>query len=76
MPETTPNNGSTADSDENVTRKILGHIDSQVHVIGQQLAEMYAVLEEYRPLLAMLRRPDGKPDLVGAATVKRRLRRG
>lgn len=59
-----------------MTRKLLDHIDAQVHTIGQQVAGLVAVLDEYRPLLAMLRRPDGKPDLIGIAAVRRRTRRG
>jgi hypothetical protein len=74
MPGITPNNGSTADGDRDVTRKILDHIDAQVHQIGQQVTQLTEVLDEFRPLLAMLRRPDGKIDLAGAAAVRRRFR--
>lgn len=71
---TTPNSGATPDSDQDVTRKLLGHIDTQVHAIGQQVQALTDVLTEFRPLLALLRRPDGKPDLIGAATLRRRRR--
>lgn len=53
-------------------RKLLDHIDTQVHEIGQQVGELVRVLDEFRPLLAMLRAPDGKPDMIGLAAIRRR----
>lgn len=55
---------------------MLDHIDLQVHEIGQHVAELAAVLAEFRPLLAVLKGPGGKPDMVGAAQAARRFRRG
>ena len=76
MTVTTPNSGPTADSnDEGVTRKLLDHIDAQVHVIGQQTAELIQLRDEFAPLLAMLRRPDGKPDMLGVMQARRMMGR-
>jgi hypothetical protein len=56
-------------------RKLSEHIDAQVHEIGQQVGHLVSVLEEYRPLMAMLKKPDGKPDMIGALQLGRRARR-
>lgn len=72
----TPNSDTGTYSDSDVTRKILDHIDAQVHEIGQQVSELVKVLDEWRPVLAMLRAPGGKPDMIGLATIRRRTRRG
>lgn len=65
MPGNTPNNIATTLSDRDVLLHILQHVEA-----------LTEVLEEFRPLLAMVRGPDGKPDMISVAQTVRRFRRG
>lgn len=65
MPDKTPRNIDTSLSDRALLVHILEHVE-----------HFTEVLEEFRPMLDMLRRPDGKPDMVGALALRRRARRG
>jgi hypothetical protein len=65
MPEKTPRNIDTPLSDRALLVHILEHVE-----------HFTAVLEEFRPLLDLLRGPDGKIDMIGAASLRRRARRG
>ena len=52
-------------SDRDVLLHILAHVE-----------ELWTVLDEFRPLLATLRGPGGKVDMIGAASLRRKVRRG
>ncbi len=65
MPDNTVRNIDTPLSDRALLVHILEHVE---HLSG--------VLAEFAPLLDLLRRPDGKPDMIGAAQLRRRVRRG
>lgn len=65
MPDNAPRNIDTSLSDRAILLHLLEHAE-----------HLYQTLEEFRPLLAMLRGPDGKVDMIGAGQLRRRLRRG
>jgi hypothetical protein len=45
-----------------------------VHIL-EHVEAMWAELEEFRPLLAMLKRPNGTPDMVGLLQARREAKR-
>lgn len=51
-------------TDRDLLLLILGHVQ-----------EMWAELDSFRPLLAMLKRPDGRPDMVGLFQARREARK-
>ena len=57
----------TSLSDRDVLLHILTHVEA--------LTELLALLDEFRPLLAMLTQ-NGKPDMVGIMQARREFRRG
>jgi len=65
MPDNAVRKIETTLSDRDVLLHILAHVE-----------DLWAVLDEFRPLLALLKGPDGKPDMVGALQLRRRARRG
>lgn len=65
MPDNTVRNIETSLSDRALLVHILEHVE-----------HFTDLLEEFRPMLDMLRRPDGKPDVVGALQLRRKVRRG
>lgn len=65
MPVNTPNQITTTLSDRDVLLHILQHVEA-----------LTEVLEEFRPVLAMMKGPDGKPDMISVAQTVRRFRRG
>jgi hypothetical protein len=65
MPDNTVRNIETSLSDRALLVHILEHVE-----------HLTDVLAEFTPLLAMLRGPDGKVDMVGLASLRRKLRRG
>ena len=65
MPDNAPRNIDTTLSD----RALLVHILEHVEHLSDTLAE-------FRPVLDLLRGPNGKPDMIGAAQLRRRMRRG
>jgi hypothetical protein len=65
MPDNAVRKIDTTLSDRDVLLHILAHVE-----------DLWAVLDEFRPLLAILKGPDGRPDMIGAAQLRRRLKRG
>lgn len=65
MPDKTPRNIDTPLSDRALLVHILEHVE-----------HLTSVLEEFRPLLDVLRGPGGKPDMIGMAQLGRRIRHG
>jgi hypothetical protein len=45
-----------------------------VHIL-EHVEAMWAELEEFRPMLAMLKRPNGTPDMVGLLQARREAKR-
>ena len=64
-PDSAPRNIETTLSD----RALLVHILEHVEAISD-------LVEEFRPLLNLARAANGKPDMIGAAQLRRRMRRG
>lgn len=64
MPAAPPQKITSQLSDRDLLLHILSHVES-----------MWAELEEFRPLLAMLKRPDGKPDMVGILGARRQAKK-
>jgi len=48
--------------------------DLLLHIL-RRIEAMWAELEEFRPLLAMLKTRDGKPDMVGMLQARREARK-
>ena len=65
MPDNTVRNIDTPLSDRALLVHILEHVE-----------HLTSVLAEFAPLLDVLRRPDGKPDIIGGAQLRRKVRRG
>ena len=65
MPSNTVRNIDTSLSDRALLVHILEHVE-----------HLSAVLAEFAPLLSLLKGPDGKLDMVGAAQMRRKMRRG
>jgi hypothetical protein len=65
MPDNAVRKIDTTLSDRDVLLHILAHVE-----------DLWAVLDEFRPLLVLLKGPDGRPDMIGAAQLRRRLKRG
>lgn len=65
MPANTVRKIETTMSDRDVMLHILAHVE-----------DLWTVLDEFRPLLALLKGPDGKPDMVGALQLRRKVRKG
>jgi hypothetical protein len=65
MPDNTVRNIDTSLSDRALLVHILEHVE-----------HFTEVLEEFRPVLDLIKTRDGKPDLVGMAQLGRRARRG
>ena len=74
MAAQTPELIETTLSDRELLLHLLMHAEAQTEQIGR-LLELVDVLEEFRPLLNLVRGPNGKPDYVGLAQVRRNLRR-
>ena len=60
-----PRNIDTTLSDRALLVHILEHVEAFSDLI-----------EEFRPLLNLLKNGNGKPDMIGAAQLRRRMRRG
>jgi hypothetical protein len=63
---------------DNAVRKIdttLSDRDVLLHIL-EHVEHFTDVLEEFRPMLNLLKGPDGKVDMIGAAQLRRRLKRG
>jgi hypothetical protein len=61
---------------DNAVRKIDTSLSDRallVHIL-EHVEHFTAVLEEFRPMLDLLRTRDGKPDMIGLATARRKLR--
>lgn len=65
MPPNTVRKIETTMSDRDILLHILSHVE-----------DLWSVLDEFRPLLALLKTPDGKPDMVGMLSARRKARRG
>jgi hypothetical protein len=65
MPDNAVRKIDTTLSDRDVLLHILAHVE-----------DLWTVLDEFRPVLALLKGPDGKVDMIGAAQLRRRMRRG
>jgi hypothetical protein len=64
MPVTPPETIKTELTDRALLVHILEHVEA-----------MWAELDEFRPLLAMIKRPNGAPDMVGMLQARREARR-
>ena len=67
MTDGTPGIISTQLSDRDVLLHILTHVEA--------LTELLVLLEEFRPLLALLKTPNGKLDMVGVMQARREAKR-
>lgn len=65
MAADSPRNIETSLSDRALLVHILEHVE-----------HFTEVLEEFRPVLDLLRGPGGKVDMIGAAQLRRRIKRG
>ena len=62
---------------DNAVRKIDTTLSDRallVHIL-EHVEHFTDVLEEFRPMLNLLKGPDGKPDMVGALQLRRKVRR-
>ena len=64
MPDNAPRNIETTLSDRALLVHILEHVEAFSDLI-----------EEFRPLLNLVKGANGKPDMIGAAQLRRRMRR-
>lgn len=64
MLDNAPRNIDTTLSDRAILLHLLEHAE-----------HLYKTLEEFRPLLNLIKGADGKPDMIGAAQLRRKLRR-
>jgi len=64
MPVKPPEIAESKLTDRAILLHILEHVEA-----------MWAELEEFRPLLAMLKRHDGTPDMIGMLQARREARR-
>lgn len=74
MPPESPRKIETVLSDRDIALHILGHVEELAALPGQ-VQQLVDVLEEFRPLLNLIRGANGKPNYVGIAQARRNLRR-